>query len=774
MDRIKNKVFFYLTIMTIVFLSLAYHSSYAVIDACSVSVSPSQLNINTSGTLSFSLTNGSSETVGRWVKFSAPTQDFEVLSGNASGWPASVESPMEIVFRNGSIAPGASVNFNINVQTGVKSVAPASWGVSVSDDTGGNGATGCTGETGVAIIGPDFDKTSPVISNIGVIDIKQTSVTVTWETNEDASSVVEYGETAAYGSMKENTNLKKSHSITLTDLTADTSYHFVVKSADSSNNVGVSSDNTFTTIKNSDPPSETPEPAPDPEPEDEGGGSSHDDKQENVKPTVKPKPKKSISPSPQPAPEVESDRVAPRVYLTTDLSIPYETAPVIKGRAVDEGGFSRIQYSLDGGINWVNIGNKNNSSSINFSFTPLIKKEGSFQVVVRAVDYSGNIGTVRAKMVIDRYAPLVGPAMVSYGPLVLVPDEKQVFTVTAGVDIKVNFSASGGPETIDLFTVNGPDKEKQLFSLAHNTETGLWFGVLSFSNPGDYKIKIKAKDGAEKETERTGLYFRVLKKNTVLDSKGEKIESGEATVFVRDRISKKYVRWDSLPFGVSNPLQVSDQGEFPLILPTGEYYLLLNVNGIQSRTGIFINDRTKVVSGILKLPYKKEVTSCVKKIVSKIWPGKASLVFAEQDFGKEFGEEVIVGRKLPNFTTVNDKGEVFSVAQIKKPGVLVFVAPWSPETPEQLKNINLSGEKESVMSVFVQSSDIEANILKERGGYDVATMSDDLGNMVEPFKLNVLPMSVFFDKDGVVKKSLAGVISSERLRSEVGASRISK
>ncbi|HTK04833.1 MAG TPA: fibronectin type III domain-containing protein [Candidatus Eisenbacteria bacterium] len=92
------------------------------------------------------------------------------------------------------------------------------------------------------------DTTAPVISNIQVINIAATSATVTWDTNEPATSFVDYGLTVGYGSTAGNGTLVTSHSVNLTGLTSQTLYHFRVRSADAASNSSNSSDGTFTTL----------------------------------------------------------------------------------------------------------------------------------------------------------------------------------------------------------------------------------------------------------------------------------------------------------------------------------------------------------------------------------------------------------------------------------------------------------------------------------------------------------------------------------------------
>jgi len=90
------------------------------------------------------------------------------------------------------------------------------------------------------------DTTPPVISNV-VASPTSSSATITWTTNEPATSRVDYGLTTAYGSFVSNPNLVTSHSITLIGLSASTLHHFKVTSVDAAGNLASSVDLTFTT-----------------------------------------------------------------------------------------------------------------------------------------------------------------------------------------------------------------------------------------------------------------------------------------------------------------------------------------------------------------------------------------------------------------------------------------------------------------------------------------------------------------------------------------------
>ena len=105
--------------------------------------------------------------------------------------------------------------------------------------------------TGGLSVSNDYTFTTnslPVISNVSVSDLTNTAATVKWLTNQPASTQVEYGKTTSYGS---STTLDPanvtSHSVSLSGLTANTLYHYRVKSGNANGDV-VSADYTFTTL----------------------------------------------------------------------------------------------------------------------------------------------------------------------------------------------------------------------------------------------------------------------------------------------------------------------------------------------------------------------------------------------------------------------------------------------------------------------------------------------------------------------------------------------
>jgi hypothetical protein len=110
-------------------------------------------------------------------------------------------------------------------------------------------STGYTGTWSAQKSGAAPDHTPPTITNISATDITETTATITWTTNDPSTSQVEYGETPIYGATTSlQTGLITNHSVTLTNLNPETTYHFRVKSKDSAANEATSGDRTFTTL----------------------------------------------------------------------------------------------------------------------------------------------------------------------------------------------------------------------------------------------------------------------------------------------------------------------------------------------------------------------------------------------------------------------------------------------------------------------------------------------------------------------------------------------
>lgn len=84
------------------------------------------------------------------------------------------------------------------------------------------------------------DTTPPDITNVQIVDVGEDTMTITWETDEEADSTVNYGLQEDYGIVRIPEANKKAHSVTLDKLDPGRTYYFRVVSSDVDGNQGIS------------------------------------------------------------------------------------------------------------------------------------------------------------------------------------------------------------------------------------------------------------------------------------------------------------------------------------------------------------------------------------------------------------------------------------------------------------------------------------------------------------------------------------------------------
>ncbi|MFZ2192614.1 MAG: fibronectin type III domain-containing protein, partial [Candidatus Moraniibacteriota bacterium] len=99
------------------------------------------------------------------------------------------------------------------------------------------------------------DLVAPIITfdhDNDILDVSESKATITWLTNEQATSKIEYGPTTAYGEEMTNNNLNTNQIFRLANLTKGTTYHFKISSTDENDNISEDDNNgdsyTFTTL----------------------------------------------------------------------------------------------------------------------------------------------------------------------------------------------------------------------------------------------------------------------------------------------------------------------------------------------------------------------------------------------------------------------------------------------------------------------------------------------------------------------------------------------
>ena len=112
------------------------------------------------------------------------------------------------------------------------------------------GDGGFTDEKTVTNVVMAGDWTGPVISDVSYSistpgQANEPEAIITWQTDEISNSYVDYGLDTNYGSTAGQDDVTTSHSVDISGLATSTTYHFRVKSKDSSGNQSVSGDYNF-------------------------------------------------------------------------------------------------------------------------------------------------------------------------------------------------------------------------------------------------------------------------------------------------------------------------------------------------------------------------------------------------------------------------------------------------------------------------------------------------------------------------------------------------
>jgi beta-lactamase superfamily II metal-dependent hydrolase len=91
--------------------------------------------------------------------------------------------------------------------------------------------------------------TAPSIYNAHEENVTQTSADIVWTTNESADSVVKYGTISGnYSNTISNGTLTYNHNISLTSLTAYTTYYYIIESTDATNNTTTTQEASFVAV----------------------------------------------------------------------------------------------------------------------------------------------------------------------------------------------------------------------------------------------------------------------------------------------------------------------------------------------------------------------------------------------------------------------------------------------------------------------------------------------------------------------------------------------
>jgi len=183
-------------------------------------------------------TAGDSQVTLSWNSVSGASY-YDIYRKSDSTYPF-YASTTDTSYTDTGLTNGTTYYYKVSALNSDGDESAATEAVSATPQASGGGAVVSGG-------GVTGDTTAPSISDISS-KVGTSTATITWQTSEASLTWIIYGTSTDYGLEEKTTTYLTSHSVTLTDLTPETTYHYQVKSEDSAGNVGEYTDKTFTTL----------------------------------------------------------------------------------------------------------------------------------------------------------------------------------------------------------------------------------------------------------------------------------------------------------------------------------------------------------------------------------------------------------------------------------------------------------------------------------------------------------------------------------------------
>lgn len=708
---------------------------HAEFSSCSGSVSPTSVNSSSTNDFSFSITNNSPDDSADWIRIQSPGGAFVIDGGSGDGWNVSIEDGDSVaIFTDGMVGPNETVTVYLTATTN-STLENGNWGVKLSNSGNGDGAIDCSGGFGASSTTSGGGGSSTITISDASLSASSTTATGTWITNSEGTSILEYGASDALGSSESSSTLTTSHSVTISGLTPSTTYHYRFKSVDAANNQAVTAIGTFTTSAQ---------------------GSS-----ETSTSTVSTSSTSKVTPTPTLPPDVTPPSVSVNYNFTKAVAV----IPTIRGSVTDDRDISSIEYSIDGGTNWYKASfTPSSQKTISYLFTPLIKEDGNFVVLVRAKDKAGNTGVSRRNtLVFDRIPPKIGGVIVTSGPQITPLDSRGIMQFPAYVNHSLLFTSIGGAIDITVIaTSSGKENiQKYDFKATKNPSSSVWSANMLFEKSGNYDVTIIALDGADNRTETKIAPIHILESGKIVfDGKG--VKDAKVTVYTFDEVRHSFKEWKAESYLQKNPRKSSESGEYSFSLPKGKYYLSVDAKGYKKiKTNIFTLDKTTTINSKFELQKVKKLNLGIFTIqLPNFISVHVPLKLEAESLTVQDKVNAIVGQKVKSFI-LNSEDQKQTESIFKgKITIIGITNSFLPQTPVVIENLNIFKNAQKLV-LFPHESDSYIQTYKKRGGYNATFLADPDGILLDFFKTTSLPSYVLIDEEGIVKKIDTGVFSNK-------------
>jgi peroxiredoxin len=140
--------------------------------------------------------------------------------------------------------------------------------------------------------------------------------------------------------------------------------------------------------------------------------------------------------------------------------------------------------------------------------------------------------------------------------------------------------------------------------------------------------------------------------------------------------------------------------------------------------------------------------------------------------GNGVGGTARIGQIAPDWKDPLVSGGSLSMAQLRgKPVFMDFFATWCPPCNDEAPEVNAAYQQYKPQGLQVIGVDVQENSQKAKQFVDQHQLSYpavvDSGTLSDLYSINGMPVGVFIDKNGVIRRIEVGQLSSAQLNADI-------